>query len=180
MKKIIVVFGVCFCIIGIVKAQVSKTVNVNAGGLYSALTANQRDSVTNLTLTGTIDARDFVTMRDNLPYLAILDLSNVDIAAYSGKLGTNYTNDSTASYLANTIPQFAFLKTHINNDYPMLTTIIMLLSLTAIGKEAFETCFSLTSITISSSIMSIGIAAFVDCIGPINVDANNPHYSSID
>ena len=120
MKKIIVVFGVCFCIIGIVKAQVSKTVNVNAGGLYSALTANQRDSVTNLTLTGTIDARDFVTMRDNLPYLAILDLSNVDIAAYSGKLGTYYTNDSTASYLANTIPQFAFLKTHINNDYPML------------------------------------------------------------
>ena len=62
MKKQLV-FIICFCIgIGL-QAQVSKTVNVvKAGTLSTLLTANEDSTVTYLTITGTIDSLDFITM----------------------------------------------------------------------------------------------------------------------
>ena len=64
-------------------------------------------TVTNLTVTGTIDARDFKTMRDNMPLLAVLDLSGVTIAAYTGPDGTH---PSGGLYPENEIPGRAFYK----------------------------------------------------------------------
>ena len=55
----------CFCCIMAAQAQVSKTINVTtAGTLSSLLTAEEKISVTNLTVTGNIDARDVMCMRD--------------------------------------------------------------------------------------------------------------------
>jgi hypothetical protein len=61
------------------QAQVSKTIEVTAGGLKTTLTAEERTTITNLTLTGIIDARDFKTMRDDMPVLTIVDLENISI-----------------------------------------------------------------------------------------------------
>ena len=87
------------------QAQVSKTVNCTAGALSTLLTVTEQNTVTNLTLTGTIDARDFKTMRDNMPVLAVIDMGAATIAVYTGTAGTNKTN---TTYGANTIPDFAF------------------------------------------------------------------------
>lgn len=141
----------------------SKTVNVTAGGLFTALTSTELNTVSNLTITGTIDARDFVTMRDDMPSLAILDLSGANIAAYSGTAGTLYVN---TTYPANEIPQNAFYNGNTYASKTSLTTIKLPSSSVSIGRSAFQGCSGLTgTFSIPSSITSIGDNAFQNCSG---------------
>ncbi|MGC9151789.1 MAG: leucine-rich repeat domain-containing protein [Microbacter sp.] len=145
-------------------AQVSQTVNVTAGGgLSAAITAagGSLSTITNLTVTGTIDASDFVTLRDNMPALTTLDISGATIAAYTGTGGT-YTD---TSYPANTVPYDAFYNDATGTGKTTLTSITLPNSLTSIGNGAFELCTGLTSIPIPSSVTSIGSYAFNACSG---------------
>lgn len=50
-----------------------------AGTLSTLLTPTELLKVTNLILTGKIDARDVKTMRDNMPLLSVLDMAEVSI-----------------------------------------------------------------------------------------------------
>jgi len=166
MKKIVLLL-VCLSFYVIGQAQVSKTVNVTAGGLYSALTSTELATVTNLTITGTIDARDFVTMRDNMPALAVVDISAVTIAAYNGSGGTY----GGTSYPANTMPKYSFNNPNTNQGKTTLTTILLPSSVTSIGYAAFANCSGLISVTIPSSVTSIGGVAFYYCSGLTSIYA---------
>jgi len=135
-----------------------------AGGLASAITAAgyNLSTMTNLTFTGTIDARDFKTMRDDMPLLAVLDMSGATISAYTGTLGTGGTGSIV--YPANEIPQNAFF----NSSYVgkvSLISVAMPTSVTSIGIAAFTGCSGLTgSLTIPTSVTNIGSNAF-SCFG---------------
>ena len=63
-----------------------------------------------------------------------------------------------------------------------LTSITIPNSVTSIGGSAFCYCLSLTSVTIPNSVTKIGNGAFSGCssLTSINVDSNNPNYSSVD
>ncbi|MBR1867377.1 MAG: leucine-rich repeat protein, partial [Clostridia bacterium] len=54
--------------------------------------------------------------------------------------------------------------------------------MTSIGGEAFEDCYSLTSIELPSSVTSIGALAFDRCssLSSITIDENSQNYKSID
>ena len=106
MKKIlsILIFAI---LTTIATAQVSKTVNVTTAGTLSSLASSFLTTVTNLTLTGNIDARDVVCMRDAMTALAVLDISAVSINAYNGSLGPV---NSSVSYPVNEMPQYSFYK----------------------------------------------------------------------
>lgn len=184
----------------LVHAQVYKTVDITAGSLSPTLTVDEKNTITNLTLTGTIDARDFRTMRDNMTSLSTIDLSGVSIAAYSGSDGTyNYS----ATYAANSIPGTAFYNSITKTGKMGLQTILLPSSAISISSSAFLNCDGLSSVNIPSSVSTIGYGvfngckhlasisipfsvtslaydAFRDCSALINVDANNPNYSSID
>lgn len=158
MKKLINLL-LCLCFTILLQAQVSKTINiVTAGTLNTLLTATEKTTVTNLTITGTIDARDFKTMRDDMPVLAVLDISSVTIAAYSGTDGTAGT--SSTSYLANGIPITAFSNSRI---MIRLNSVIIPFSTTSIGYQAFFSCRFLTNITIPYGVTTIGDYAFAQC-----------------
>jgi len=136
MRKLLLVIT-SICIITMLQAQVSKTVNVTTAGTLSMLLTEHEDStVTNLTVTGTIDSLDFITMH-NMSVLSVLDLS-----------GAKCTR----------IPNSAFHKSK-------LTSIIIPTSVTSIGNDAFTDCYLLTKITIPESVISIGIGAFFQCYG---------------
>jgi len=144
MKKTIFLFLSLF-MIG--QSTFSLTVNCTSGGLATAV-GSALNTTTNLTITGSIDSRDFGTM-NNMTALAIIDLSGVSITAYS-------------SYPANTIPLQAF-----SNKFS-LTTLTLSTSVTAIGNYAFSNCQNLKLFTLLASITSIGDGAFTSCINLTN------------
>lgn len=160
----------------LLQAQVIKTVNIIAGGLSSAIMREGKYDITHLTVTGTIDARDFKTMRDSLPHLSVIDLSGSRIVAYStkGYDGTNLcstmdwnTGSFSDSLVLNCDDGFNFT----NDEVPIfafranstLSSIVLPFTATAISDEAFKACKYLTSITIPENIASIGNRAFCEC-----------------
>jgi phosphodiesterase/alkaline phosphatase D-like protein len=133
-------------------APTTISVVSTAGGLLTAITTAGGDlaTVTNLTITGTIDARDFKAMFDNMTLLAVLDMSAATIAAYTDTEGTMYP--------ANEIPKNAFKQKY------SLTSLIMPATITSIGSYAFYYCLGLTgSLIIPSSVTTIGDWAFFCC-----------------
>jgi hypothetical protein len=180
MKKSIVLI-LCLSLNILLQAQVSKIVNISAGELSSALTNEEKQTITDLTVTGTIDARDFKIMKDFMPSLDVVDMQNITVESYSGKEGPT-PGLVEATYPANAVPQYAFYMSHgLKNIY--LSSSIQLIEANAffacenlksisipssvnfIGKSAFRGCISLDSITIPSSITSIGEYVFASCIG---------------
>jgi len=160
MKKHVLIFAILvFCSISI-SAQVKKSVVCTPGKLSTLLTETEKSTITDLTITGTIDVRDFSTMRA-IRTLKVLDLSKVTVSAYAGKL-------------ANAIPDSAFF------SCTSLTSINIPSSVTSIGDWAFEFCSDLISINIPASVTSIGIKVFLYCSGQIIVSENNRIYSSLE
>ena len=115
-------------------AQVSKTINVSTPGTLNTLvTLTDFENITNLTLTGKIDARDFLTIRDSLLKVDTLDISGVIIEAYDGSGGTDTWN-STNTYFANEIPYSALY------NKVTLKSIVLPPSISTIGDYAFNQC----------------------------------------
>ncbi|MCX6327378.1 MAG: leucine-rich repeat protein [Bacteroidia bacterium] len=160
MKKSILLI-ISLYVTMMLQAQVFKSVNATAGGLSTALTATELNTVTNLTLTGTIDARDFKTMRDSMPVLAELDLIAVTIDAYTGTEGTAITG--SVAYPANVLPTGAFSNTVSFNE--RLKSVILPSSITSIGNWSFGYCNNITSLNVPVGVTSLGNYAFKGCAG---------------
>lgn len=143
------------------RTSLNKTVDIIAGSLSTTLSVIEKNETAKLTVTGTIDARDFKTMRDDMPLLAEIDLSGATVVAYSGLDGTN-TAIST-DYPANTIPLRAFYNSITLIGKKSLTSFIFPASISLIGKAAFRDCTSLNAISIPSSVTTIGDQAFLNC-----------------
>jgi len=162
MKKL-VLLSLCLSLYLGAQAIDTQTANVTTAGTLSTVASAYLSTVTNLTITGTIDARDFVTMRDNMPLLAIVDMSGVTIAAYNGTEGTESTSNIT--YLANALPQYAFYNKSTYTGKISLKSLVLPTSITAIGNSAFQSCAGLTAITIPTLVTTIGSETFNNCIG---------------
>lgn len=141
IRHLLISFLLLACTSGL-KAQVSKTYFVSKPGtLISMMTEEEANSITNLTLTGKINAEDFKHLRDEFPSLKVLDISNAEIKMYSGKAGT-YPNDKFYIYMANFIPAYAF-----SNEVDGV----------AKGKQTLE------KVVLSEKIKNIEDAAFKGC-----------------
>lgn len=179
MKKLYLAL-ICLCLMTSAWAESSPTtltVSSTAGGLSSAIktAGGSLTTITSLTITGTIDQRDFNAIRDSMQALTNIDMSEANIAAYS--IGSQI----------NVIPSFAFSScqnlTSINipnsvtkieqysfNNCPKLKSIIIPNSVTTIGSSAFNECNNLESINIPSSVTSIEKSAFYNCSSLTSID----------
>lgn len=154
-----------------------KTINCTAGSLSSLLSANEKNTIEDLVITGSIDARDFKTMRDSMPNLTHLNISAVTIESYTGNDGTYSFPDNV--YPANTIPIQAFYYSDTYTGKTSLLNIIFPETLLAIDRDALGSS-GLLSVFIPASVETIAHTAFIDTKGLITVDDNNPNYSSLD
>jgi hypothetical protein len=164
MKKILF-FLFIFFLTGNLFGQVSKTISIKAGGLSTALNIDEKNAVTDLKIIGTIDARDFLIMRDSLNSLNALDLSESTIKSYSGKKGTNCVQEIISSYEKNTIPKYAFYDEINERSNLSLQSIILSPTTQYIDEYAFKNCLKLKTISIPPSVCYIGKHAFEGCIG---------------
>lgn len=148
------------------QAQVTKTVSVIPGGLYKALTFPERSSITHLTLTGSLDARDFKTMRDAMPALKVVDLTKVSIVAYEGTEGTEESDKGKFEkheYAANTIPQYSFYKKKNGSGKRTIEQLIYPKNLAGVGEKAFYACYHLSEVTLPTSVNKIETEAYSNC-----------------
>lgn len=93
-----------------VDSVVSKQMSIAAGTLATQLSVQEKHTVTNIKLSGTIDVRDILFMRDSMPSLKDIDLKDVSIVEYTGDLDANYFRSANVltTYAANTLPLTAF------------------------------------------------------------------------
>jgi len=159
--------------IKITQAGAPKEVNNTAGNLKLNLTAEELNTLTRLAVTGTIDARDFKTLRDNMPLLESIDISQATIVAYSGTEGT-YGNGIDFPYAANEIPTEAFYINATNTGKTGLKTILLPQNITTIMPYAFYGCSGIGSIAIPSSVSRIWDNTFKGCSGLVTVTFSEP------
>ena len=158
----------------------TKTVNVTtAGTLSTLLTTTEANTLTNLIVTGNIDARDVAFMRDKILLLSVLDLSAAKIKAYTGIDGTYAL--ATIAYPANELPLCAFYNASTITYKYSLTSIKLPTTLTSIGGSAFYYCYGLTgTFNIPATVTSIGSYALYGCssLSAYTVETANTRYSS--
>lgn len=136
-----------------------QAIRLTAGTLKSELTLQELACMKELTITGTMDARDFFTIRDNMFSLEKLNLAGVTIASY----GNNP---------ANGIPAAAFYIENLSNT--TLKSILFPDNLTSINNDAFMLCSELKAITIPEKVTTYGINVFNSCRKLTNVTLKNP------
>lgn len=124
-----------------------------AGGLQTHLDGKS-GTITDLTLSGTIDARDFTFINDSLSHLTSLDLTNCSINAFESR--EVYVGGQT-QYEANSIPTNSFF------GFQQLTTIRLPRNTEKIGSGAFAGCSNLTMVEWGSALRVINDFAFCDC-----------------
>ncbi|MDR0681279.1 MAG: leucine-rich repeat protein [Dysgonamonadaceae bacterium] len=147
MKKKFFFLFVALSVSLLVKAD-PVTVSVPAAGtLKTTLEGSYTlTDITELTVTGTIDARDFRTIRDDLSGLEKLDLSGTTVVEYIGDKGTGFNPlsgaDTNKTYPANTVPEYSFYVSAIRSILG--------------GEIAPEKKLKLQSIQLPSGITAIG------------------------
>ena len=179
MKKYSILIFVLFSTIGLT-AQVLKTVNVSTSGTLSSLISSiEQTTVTNLTLTGNIDARDVAFMRDKMKVLSVVNLSGAKITLYVGTSGT-YSGISLV-YPANEMPMYSFYNANTQTFKPNITSVTLPTSITSIGYLAFYYCWNISgTFTIPATVKNIGDYALYGCKGISSyvVETSNTRYSS--
>lgn len=182
MKTPVITFLLIWMLSLTVQSQISKTITVGtAGTLSTFFTTAELNTVTNLTLSGNIDARDMAFVRDKLKVISVINLSAVKIVFYTGTAGT-YSGLSLV-YPANELPMYSFYNANTNTFKTSLTSVTLPTSITSIGYLAFYYCWNLTgTFTIPASVKKIGDYALYGCYGitSYSVATTNTRYSSYD
>ena len=166
----------------------TQNVDVEAEEGSSALLKEIGDaktqSVVDLTIKGSINSYDVIILRDKMPNLRYLDMSEATVVASSKAFyGTYCTgDDDLGNYAFRGLSNLLSVKlpkdlVRIGNSAfyycSGLTSVTIGNSVTSIGHSAFDNCWGLTSITIPNSVTSIGDGAFSYCTGLTSVTIPN-------
>ena len=180
MKKIILSLIILFTA-QYIFSQSTKSINITtAGTIKDNISLTEQKTVTTLTVSGNIDARDFAFMRDKMHVLSVLDLNSSVIKSYSGIEGT-YSGSNTV-YAANEIPVYAFFNPLLFTYKSSLTSIKFPSTTSKIGIQAFYYSWNLAgTINIPASLTSIADYAFYGCssIASFTVASSNTRFSAL-
>ena len=153
-----------------------KSITVEAArstsAVLEAIGAVEANELAKLTIKGTINGYDVMAMRNRMPYLQFLDLSEAQIVANSYKYYENYaTKDNvlTAYFVPRGIKEIS-LPQNLKNidgsafrDCAQLTSVTLPDNITSISSHTFDGCSALTDVKIPTSVASIGEYAFKGC-----------------
>ncbi|MDR2853982.1 MAG: leucine-rich repeat protein [Prevotellaceae bacterium] len=135
-------------------------------------------------LTGTLTIPNSVTAIGTYAFMDCSSVTSVTIGNSVTSIG-DYAFRGCSSLTSITIPNSvtAIGSNAFWNCSGLIGELTIPNSVTSIGSSAFRDCSGLTgNVTIPNSVTSIGVQAFYGCssLTSINVDENNPNYSSED
>ena len=155
----VILLSMFLCVIG--KAQVSKSIELStAGTLTALLTEEEKSTITELIVTGNIDAQDIKCMRNEISHLSVLDLKEANILEYTG---SNGPASGTVTYPANEMPTYSFYNNVSDVAKTSLIRIIFPESMNSVGIRACYMCSSLIEIKFSNNLKNIKNGAFGYC-----------------
>ena len=144
----------------------------SASDVMDKLGEENANDVVKLTIKGSMNGWDVVAMRNKMPNLRVLDLSEALIVANSYKYYENYaTKDNvlTAYFVPRGIREISLPKNLKSidgsafRDCAQLTSVTLPDNITSIGAHTFDGCSALTDVKIPTSVASIGEYAFKGC-----------------
>ena len=155
--------------------DVTVTAQEKESGLQNMITQEKLDKVVSLKVTGTINSYDILVIRNKMPYLHYLDLTDATIVANDYEYYTGYhTEDniigdnmfaSLGKLVSVKLPKNA---TSIRNcalyECSSLVEVVLPVKLESIGGSAFMYCSNLTNIDLPPTLKTIGWEAFNGCI----------------
>lgn len=161
MKKCFLFMAILAFSLQTLMGQVYKTVHVaTPGTLSELLTEEEKNTITDLTITGTIDSLDFSV------FSPMISLENLDLGGCS--VSGNRIPSQAFLFAANLHhailpPEVTVIGWRAFNNCIRLEEVVLPQNLKTIEREAFEYCPSLTTIVFSNQLESIGREAFVMC-----------------
>lgn len=140
----------CALVTTLLAGATSLTVDTQAGALKDKI-SGQADGLTELTVTGKVNAADLEFIRYGLPDLTSLNLSGTQVAEYQGE---RLVTGRLAS-AADVVPEYSFTGSQI-------TTLSLPAGITEIGDGAFAGSH-ITAVELPQTVTKIGVSAFADC-----------------
>ena len=138
--------------------DVTVTAQEKESGLQNVLTQYNLGKVVSLKVTGTINSYDIMVIRNKMPYLHHLDLTDATIVANDFEYYTGYHTED------NVIGDKMFY------NLDKLISIKLPKNATSIRSAALLWCFSLVEVVLPVKIESIGSSAFGSCKYLKNID----------
>lgn len=152
MKRISIYFIMLMAAFSLSIGAQAKSVEVKtAGTLSQFLSAEEINTLTELTISGPLNGDDIFTIRSMRARLQILSLQDANIVEGGRKY--DETNTTANNVIGNKM-LYAM---------PSLKTLILPNSVTQIGIEAIAQCPNLESVTLPSSLTFIGSYSFSNC-----------------
>lgn len=154
--------------------DVTVTAQEKESGLLNVLGQDNLGKVVSLKVTGTINGYDIMVIRNKMPYLHHLDLTDATIVANDFEYYTGYhTEDNIiGNYMFASLVKLLSVKlpknvTCIRDDALFscsnLVEVVLPVKLEKIGSSAFSGCSGLTNIDLPPTLKTIGCYAFNGC-----------------
>lgn len=128
-------------------ATVTVTAKDAGSGIQQAIGEENLKDVYSLKVNGSINGYDFLILRQKMPNLRYLDLTDANVVANDYVYYTGCHSEN------NILGNYAFYQTK-------LRSIKVPNSITAIGLEAFRLCSNLKFVTLNEGLLTIGDSAF--------------------
>ncbi|OYP66741.1 hypothetical protein CIK95_01970 [Prevotella sp. P5-108] len=154
--------------------DVTVTAQEKESGLHNMITEANLSKVVSLKVTGTINGYDIMAIRNKMPYLHHLDLTDATIVANDFEYYTGcHTEDNViGDYMFYNLDKLISVKLPKNatsirscalSDCYSLVEVILPVKLEEIGSSAFNFCSNLKNIDFPPTLKTIGSHAFQRC-----------------
>lgn len=128
--------------------DVTTCAQSNSSGLYNAIGGNNLDKVISLKVRGTINGYDIMLMRNKMPHLNDIDISETTVLANNYEYYTGYHTED------NVIGGYSFY------NWSKLASLKLPKSVTEIGVYAVGECHNLSDVILPNSLITIKSRAF--------------------
>ena len=159
-RRLTVLFALLVCLVGSVQAQLSKTVELTEAGTLEAQLGEDVGKITELIVKGPLNEADFVTMKEKMKSIQVLDMGGVTELPFE----TRWVDGTNVSF--SVIPHSAF------EGKLTLQKVVFPPVVEKIYRGTFEECSNLVEVdfSLAENLKQIEYRSFSNCSNLKSID----------